>query len=103
MTSATPALPPMRRALMRCLRSGAERARDHHLLHLVGALADREDLRVAVEAADGVLLDVAVAAVDLHRLLRAAHRQPAGLELRLGGRQREVASRVLLPRGLVDE
>ena len=52
-------------------RSGPERPRDHHLLHLVGPLADREDLRVAVEAADRVLLDVAVAAVDLHRLLGA--------------------------------
>ena len=40
------------------------RRRDHHLLDLVGALADREDLGVAVEAADRVLLDVAVAAVD---------------------------------------
>ena len=47
----------------------AERPGDHHLLHLVGALADGEDLGVAVEAADGVLLDVAVAAVDLHGLL----------------------------------
>ena len=77
-------------------RLGAERARDHHLLDLVGALADREDLRVAVEAADRVLLDVAVAAVDLHGLLGAAHRQAAGLELRLGGGQREVAPGVLL-------
>ena len=49
--------------------SRAECARDDHLLHLVGALADREDLCVAIEAADGVLLDVAVAAVNLHGLL----------------------------------
>src|SRR3712207_8159369 len=65
-------------------------ARDHHLLHLVGALADREDLRVAVEAADRVLLDVAVAAVDLHGLLGRAHRQAAGLQLGLRRDEREV-------------
>jgi hypothetical protein len=32
-------------------------AGDHYLLDLVGALADREDLRVTVEAADRVPLD----------------------------------------------
>src|SRR5918994_7983300 len=77
------------RARINPARLAAQRPRDHHLLHLVGALADREDLGVAVEAADGVLLDVAVAAVDLHGLLRAAHREPARLELRLRGRERE--------------
>src|ERR1700722_3358304 len=84
-------------------RLGAERARDDHLLHLVGALADRQDLRVAVEAADRVLLDVAVAAVYLHRLLAAAHGEAAGLELGLRRGQREVAAGVLLQRRLVDE
>src|ERR1700759_652301 len=82
---------------------GPERAGDDHLLHLVGALADGEDLRVPVHAADRVLLDVAVAAVDLHGLLGAAYGEPAGLELRLRGGQREVAALVLEPRGLVDE
>src|SRR5437016_4896154 len=79
-------------------RAGAD-----HLLDLVGALADREDLRVAVEAAHRVLLDEAVAAVDLHGLLRAAHREPPRLELRLRGGEGEVPLRVLLARGLVDE
>src|SRR6476661_10570907 len=65
--------------------SGAERAGDDHLLDLVGALADREDLRVAIEAAYGVLLDEPVSAVDLHGLLGTAHRQPTGLQLGLGG------------------
>jgi len=74
-----------------------------HLLHLVGALADGEDLGVAVEAADRVLLDVAVAAVDLHRLLAGAHGQPAGLELRLRRGEREALAAVLLDRGLVGE
>src|SRR5450756_380712 len=59
---------------------GAERPGDHHLLDLVGALADREDLRVAIEAAHRVLLDEAVAAVYLHGLLGAAHGQAAGLQ-----------------------
>ena len=69
--------------------SAAELAGDHHLLDLVGALADREDLGVAVEAADRVLLDVAVAAVDLDRLLGRPDREPAGDQLRLGGGEGE--------------
>ena len=48
-------------------RLRSQRAGDNHLLHLVSALADREDLRVPVEAADGVLLDVTVAAVGSGR------------------------------------
>jgi hypothetical protein len=36
--------------------SGAECWRGAYLVHLVGALADREHRRVAVEAADRVLL-----------------------------------------------
>ena len=55
--------------------SQAERAGDHDLLHLVGALADRQHLRIAVEAAYRVLLDVTVAAVDLDRLVRDADRE----------------------------
>src|SRR5690242_3677965 len=84
-------------------RSRPERPRDHQLLHLVGALADGEDLRVAVEAAHRVLLDVAVAAVDLHGFLRAAHREPPRLELRLRGGEAERAPLVLQPGGLVGE
>src|SRR3954468_2375630 len=75
--------------------SGAERPRDDHLLDLVGAFADGEDLRVAVEAADGVFLDVAVAAVDLDRLLGGADGQAPGLELGLRSGQGEVAPLVL--------
>src|SRR5215207_3312038 len=84
-------------------RLAAQRPRDHHLLHLVGALADREDLGVAVEAADRVLLDVAVAAVDLDGLLGGAHGEPAGLELGLGGGEAEGLAGVLLEGGLVGE
>src|SRR3712207_7836984 len=43
------------------------------------ALADGQDLRVAVEAADRVLLDVAVTAVDLHGLLGRADRKSTRL------------------------
>src|SRR5256885_10146424 len=97
-------MPTTRRtAPQRTRRSGAQRARDDHLLDLVGALADRQDLRVAVEAAHRVLLDVAVAAVDLHGLLARPHREPSRLELGLRRREAEVAARVLLERGLVDE
>src|SRR4051794_3564120 len=82
---------------------GPQGAGDHHLLDLVGALADREDLRVAVEAADRVLLDVAVAAVDLDGLLAAADREAAALQLRLGGGEAEVFAPILHPRRFVDE
>src|SRR5262245_16483115 len=41
-------------------------ARDHEPLHLLGALVDLRDLRVAHEPLHGVLLDVPVAAEDLH-------------------------------------
>src|SRR4051794_16421881 len=81
----------------------AQRAGDHHLLYLVGALADREDLRVPVEAADRVLLDVAVAAVDLDGLVGRAYGQAARLELGLRRRQPERAAAVLEHGGLVDE
>jgi ABC-type sugar transport system ATPase subunit len=84
-------------------RSGAERAGDDHLLDLVGALADGEDLGVAVEAAHRVFLDVAIPAVDLHRLLGRAHGQAPGLELGLRRGEGEVASEILLARRLVDE
>src|ERR687897_3916681 len=91
------------RARINPARLAAQRPRDHHLLHLVGALADREDLGVAVEAADGVLLDVAVAAVDLDGLLGRAHGQPPGLQLRLRRDERERLAAVLEQRRPVGE
>ena len=48
-----------------------EAPRDHELLDLVRPLAEDEQRRVAVEPLDDVLLRVAVAAVDAHRLQRA--------------------------------
>ena len=80
-----------------------QRAGDHQLLDLVGPLADREDLRIAVEAADRILLDVAVAAVDLDGLVGRVHRQAPALQLRLRGRQREAAALILQPGGLLDQ
>src|SRR5699024_8077434 len=67
----------------------AQLPRDHHLLHLIRALPDREDLGVAVEAADGVLLDEAIAAVDLDGLLGCFDREAAGDQLGLGGGEGE--------------
>src|SRR5450759_4860545 len=83
--------------------SGAEPAGDHHLLDVVGPFTDGEDLRVAVEAAHRVLLDVPVATVDLDCLLGRSHGQPAGLELGLGGGESERLALVLEPGRLVGE
>src|SRR5207302_10181945 len=60
----------------------AEVLRDHHPLDLVRALADLEDLLVAVEPGDRGLVHVPVAAVDLERQVRDPVRQLAGVELR---------------------
>ena len=74
---------------------------DHDPLHLVRALADLEDLLVAVEARDRVLVHVAVAAVDLQRPVDGAVRELAGVELRHRGLAGERPALVLQPRGLV--
>src|SRR5207244_4069396 len=47
--------------------------RDHEPLDLRGPLVDLEQLRVAHQLLDRVLLDVAVAAEDLHRVGRHLH------------------------------
>src|SRR5215468_2516134 len=57
-------------------------AGDHEALDLVRALVDLRDLRVAHHALDGVLLDVAVPAEDLHRVRRHRHCDVAAEELR---------------------
>src|SRR3954453_13262051 len=92
-----------RAAPRRFTSSGAERARYDHLLYLIRPLFDGADLRVPVEAAHRVLLDVSVAAVDLHGLVGRLHSEPAGLQLRLCGDELVVAALVLEPRGLVRE
>ena len=50
--------------------------RDHQALDLAGAFADGAELDVAVELLDRVVLDEAVAAVDLHGLVRRCARRP---------------------------
>src|SRR6476619_975508 len=57
-------------------------AGDHESLDLLRSLVDLRDLRVAHEALDRVLLDVAVAAEDLHRVDRHRHGDVPALELR---------------------
>src|SRR5436309_9978434 len=56
--------------------------RDHEPLDLTGALVDLEQLGVAHQLLDRVLLDVAVAAEDLHRVGRHLHRGVGGEALR---------------------
>src|SRR4051794_11373076 len=65
-------------------------ARDHEALDLVRALVDLRDLRVAHHPLDGVLLDVAVAAEDLHRVGCDLHRHVGAIELRHRGDLREL-------------
>src|SRR6188472_374449 len=77
--------------------------RDHHALHLVRALADLENLLVAIEAGDRELVHEAVAAVDLERLVDDAVRELARVELRHRRLERERATSVLEPRRLEDE
>src|SRR5436190_4032321 len=56
-------------------------ARDHQALDLRRALVDLHDARVAVVALDRVLLHVAVATVNLDRLMRDPGRGLARVEL----------------------
>src|SRR5580765_1233910 len=57
-------------------------AGDHEALDLVRALVDLRDLGVAHHPLDGVLLDVAVAAENLHRVGGDVHRHIGAVELR---------------------
>src|SRR5438094_5306228 len=65
--------------------------RDHEPLDLRGALVDLEQLRVAHELLDRVLLDVAVAAEDLHRVGRDLHGGVGREAFGEGGVQRRLA------------
>src|SRR5437667_11998702 len=77
-----PARPPSadRRQEERAALTG-HLAGDHEALDFLRALVDLRDLRVAHEALDGVLLDIAVAAEDLDGLGRRVHRDVSALEL----------------------
>src|SRR3954453_11339653 len=63
----------------------AQTPRQHNALDLAGSFADLEDLGVAVEAADGRLVDIAVAAVNLHGVARRVDRGLRRVQLRHGG------------------
>src|SRR3546814_2256864 len=63
---------------------------DQLAVDLVGALPDLGDLGVAHQPFDPVVTDVAVAAVQLHRLLRDAHREVGGAQLQHRGLDAEV-------------
>src|SRR5437588_10168584 len=76
---------------------------DHHALNLIRPLADLQDLLVAVQARDWVLVHETVAAVNLETPVRRPVRKLPGEELRHRGGAAEVASFVLFPGGLVDE
>src|SRR5450631_325712 len=62
-------------------RRAQELARDHHLLDLVGPLADLGELGVTQVALDVELARVAVAAVDLDGRVAGAHRGAGGVVL----------------------
>src|SRR5262249_5696093 len=78
-------------------------AGDHETLDLRGALVDLEQLGVAHQLLDRVLLDVAVAAEDLHRVRGDLHRGVGGEALRVRRLQRRPLALVEQPRRLPDE
>src|SRR5271170_5131784 len=66
-------------------------ARDYHALNLAGSLADGAELYIAIVLLRRIVLDKAVAAVQLHRLIADAHRHFARVEFR----HRRLASHTL--------
>src|SRR5688500_1889359 len=76
---------------------------DDQALDLRGALVDLEQLGVAHELLDRVLLDVAVAAEDLDRVGRDAHRGVGAVRLGVGRDDRRQVALVDHPRRLVAE
>src|SRR5262249_60692713 len=59
-----------------------ELSSDDQLLDLARPFVQRRDAGVAQVLADGILVDVAVTPVHLHRGVRGAHRRLAGVVLR---------------------
>src|SRR5215210_1138372 len=101
-TRPRPRDPPVTRAT-RPLKSISSVTREKYLprddepLDLRGPLVDLEQLGVAHELLDRVLLHVAVAAEDLHRVGRDLHRRLGGEALREGGLQRRALAPVEHP------
>src|SRR6202521_6313276 len=79
--------------------------RNHEALDLTGPLINLEELRVAHELLDRVLLDVSVAAEDLNGVGRDLHRGVGREALRERGVERGLATVPLVehPRGLPRE
>src|SRR3954452_13827421 len=77
--------------------------RDHQPLDLRRALVDLEELRVAHQLLHRVLLDVSVAAVDLHGVGRHLHHRVGGEALRERRLQRRALALVDQPRCLPHE
>src|SRR5262245_43890333 len=93
-----------------CLRScsslrgvGEERPRDHDALDLAGAFVDTLDSRVAPVALYRVVAGVAVAAVELHRVVADAACSLRGVELGHRGLAGEGSPLLLEPRGAVGQ
>src|SRR4051812_6553277 len=82
---------------------GEDPAGDHEPLDVARALADLGELRVAQEAPDRVVLDVAVAAMEQQRRVRRSAGDLRRVELRLRGREPVVPSLVAQPRRPIDE
>src|SRR5258705_4342543 len=76
---------------------------DHQALDLRSALVDLEQLRIAHQLLDRVLLDVAVAAEDLDGIGRDLHRRVGCEALRVRRLQRRALALVEQPRGLPGE
>src|SRR5258706_12360363 len=85
------------------LHRKAQPSCDDEALDLARALADLEDLRVAIEAAHRGLVDIAVAAVDLHRFARRAYGDLTRVQFRHRGRVSDRSTLLAQPCGLVDE
>src|SRR4051812_39082666 len=70
--------------------------RNHEALDLTGPLVDLEQLRVAHQFLHRILLDVSVAAEDLHGVGCDLHRRVGRETLREGGVERRLAAEALV-------
>src|ERR1017187_353603 len=68
---------------------------DDQPLNFAGALANRAQLYIAVKLLGGIVLDKSIAAVNLHALVGAAHRNLAAVELRHRGLERGLHTGIL--------
>src|SRR5262245_36844061 len=84
--------------------SGSQQlSRDYQALHLARAFADGQELHIAEVFLRGVVLDEAVAAVNLHPVLGRINRRFAGEQLRHCRGQRHRTSLISEPGGTVGQ